>query len=78
MESYDVSVTSLPTYEYISKIASNPQIMLSLTIIIIVLYLVSSVLGGLGGSDSSSGQDKASSLVFLEVFLELFLPVASR
>ena len=69
MGSYDVSVTSLPTYEYISNIATNPQVLISLTIIIIVLYLITSVLGGLGGSESSSGQDKASSLVFLEVFL---------
>ena len=68
MGSYNVSVTSLPDYDYISKAATDPQVLITLTIVIVIIYLMVAALGGLGGS-SSETSEKMSSLIFLEVFL---------
>lgn len=66
MGSYDVSVTSLPTYDYISDMATNPQVLITLTVLILILYLAFAVLGSLGGQDT---EDKKGGMVFLEVFI---------
>ena len=39
MGSYNVSVTSLPDYDYISKAATNPQVLITLTIVIVIIYV---------------------------------------
>ena len=64
----DVSVTSIPNYDYIANAATNPQVLISLTVFIIIIYLIVTGLGALGG-DSAGTSEKQSSLVFLEVLL---------
>lgn len=62
-----VSLSS-PSYDYIAKSATNPQVLITLTVIIIIIYLIVTALGALGG-DATSTSEKQSNLVFLEVFL---------
>ena len=68
MGSNSVSVTSLPSYDNIASAATNPQVLISLTIFIIIIYLIVTGLGALSG-DSSGTSEKQSSLVFLEVLI---------
>lgn len=69
MGSYDVSVTSGPNYDYIAESATNPKVLITLTVLIMILFLIISALGFLGGNSSSEMSDKTGSLVLLEVIM---------
>ena len=63
------SITGVPDYSYLNNIATNPIVLIIVTIILIGYYVLFASLGGGPGSDNLNSSNNGNGIIMLEILL---------